>query len=52
MQKETEINLSVETDIHIMMRRIGGGGRCHNLKNGKEASEVRKGKFSRMRWGR
>ena len=30
----------------------GGGGRCHNLKNGKEISEVTEGKSSRMRWGR
>ena len=29
-----------------------GGDRCHNLKNGKEASEVTEGKSSRMRWGR
>ena len=29
-----------------------GGGRCHNLKNDKEASEVTEGKSSRMRWGR
>ena len=27
-------------------------GRCHNLKNGKEASEATEGKSSRMRWGR
>ena len=26
-------------------------GRCHDLKNGKEASEVTEGKSSRMRWG-
>ena len=26
-------------------------GRSHNLKNGKEASEVTEGKSSRMRWG-
>ena len=26
--------------------------RCHNVKNGKEASEVTYGKSSRMRWGR
>ena len=27
-------------------------GRYHNLKNGKEASEVTEGKSSMMRWGR
>ena len=26
--------------------------RCHNVKNGKEASEVTEGKSSRMRWGK
>ena len=26
--------------------------RCHNVKNDKEASEVREGKFCRMCWGR
>ena len=30
----------------------GGGSRCQNLNNGKEASEVTEGKCSRMRWGR
>ena len=33
-------------------RLLTGGGRCHNLKNRKEASEVTEGKSSRMRWGR
>ena len=27
-----------------------GGGRCYNLKNDKEASEVTEGKSSRVRW--
>ena len=31
---------------------LGDGGGCHNLKNGKEASEVTEGKSSRMCWGR
>ena len=26
--------------------------RCHNVKNGKEVSEIIEGKSSRMRWGR
>ena len=30
----------------------GGGGRCHNVKNDKEASEVTEGKSSRMGWER
>ena len=32
--------------------RNGGGGRCYNLKNDKEAGEVTEGKSSRMRRGR
>ena len=28
---------------------LTGGGRCYNLKNGKEGSEVTEGKSSRMR---
>ena len=33
-------------------KSTGGGGRCHNLKNGKEVIEVTEGKSSRMRWRR
>ena len=30
----------------------GHSSRCHNLKNGNEASEVTEGKSSRKHWGR
>ena len=42
----------VECYVDVAVSHIAVGGRCYNLKNGKEASEVTEEKFIRMRWGR